>query len=65
MEIMNTLVNQLTAGSKITKSKNGWYYLIVPCEGFTGGIHVATRRSEHACVARFNELKATFPHKEY
>ena len=62
---MNTLVNQLTEKSKITKSKNGWYYLIVPCEGFAGGIHVATRRSESDCITRFEDLKNTFPNKQY
>lgn len=62
---MNTLVNQLTENSKITKSKNGWYYLIVPFEGFSGGIHVATRRSEDECIKRFEELKKTFTTKTY
>ena len=62
---MNTLVNQLTEKSKITKSKNGWYYLIVPCEGFAGGIHVATRRYEADCITRFEYLKNTFTNKKY
>lgn len=59
-----TIVKNLGTVSKIAKSKNGWFYLIVPVEGI-GDCHVKTSRKIEDCEAHFKGLQKTFPNKKY
>lgn len=59
-----TTVKNLTKDSSIMKSKNGWYYLMVPVKGL-GNCHVKTSRKVEDCEAHFSDLQKTFPNRQY
>jgi hypothetical protein len=62
---MTNLVKKIGQKSEIKKSKNGWFYLLVPCDGFASNILVKTSRTIEICESHFNSLVAIFPNKVY
>jgi hypothetical protein len=62
---MKNLVKKIGQKSEIKKSKNGWFYLLVPCDGFSSNILVKTSRSIETCERHFNSLVERFTNKVY